>query len=211
MQHYTLRTYHTKETLFEGQFHSLTECLETAISQKKNLSHIDLRFQNLSNANLDEAIMPDADFTGANLNGTNLTESYLHNAIFYNTTLYSVCLCYSNLSNCNFISASFGATDILGAIMTQTLFSTLSAFTLNFSTVKNMQGSLFVNPDGSTSSMSRPPIVINGYNKSPIIILDQEIRHGHNIIDHKRLYPLSQKLAQRTLRSRLRQQVQNIT
>lgn len=205
MKHFRLLTCHTEETIFEGRFTSFIDCLETAIKLRINLSHIDLSHQNLTNANMDEAIMPSADFTGSNLSGANMSEGYFRGANFYNASLYNTCLCYANLSQCNFVNASFGGTDILGTILSSALFSTLSTFTLNFSASKSMQGCIFINPDGTTSNMTQPPIIINGISTQPIIILDKEIRNGHKILNHKRLLPLSGLLAHRTLRQRLGQ------
>ena len=203
MKHYQLQTINNSTILFEGTFLSFQDCLETAINQKINLDQINLSNQNLSNANLDNAIIPRADFTGANLTGANLSESYLRGAHFKNTTLYNTCLCYSNLSECSFKDSFFGATDIFGAILRKSHFSTLSCFTLNFSTARHMEECTFINPNGTISKMSQPPIVINGLINQPLIIMDNEIKAGHNTISHHKLLPLSRKLAARTLNQRI--------
>jgi hypothetical protein len=98
--------------LFAGQFNSFVECLETAVTQRVNLTSANLANKNLSNANIDDAIMPGANLTNTNLTGTNLSESDLTGANFTNASLYNTCLCYADLTNCNFAYTSFGATDI---------------------------------------------------------------------------------------------------
>jgi len=203
MTYYALRSSRNNDLLFEGRFLSFVACLEQAVRDRISLPHLDLSRKNLSNANLDDAILPDADFTQTNLSGVNLSESTLKGARFHGAALYNACLADSNLTGCDFQSASFGGTDIHNTILSQARFSTLSCFSLDFTRTRHMGGCLFVNSDGSVSKMSRPPLVIKGLGHDPVIVLDEEVRAGHNRIDHTRLAALAQKLSTRELRRRL--------
>lgn len=189
--------------MFEGRFKSFKACLEQAVRDRVALNCVSLRNLNLINVNLDDAIMPGADLSGSNLSGTNMSEAYLKGAAFNGSALFNVCFNDSNMSACDFTDASFGATDIHGSIISHAQFSTLSCFTLDFVQTREMGGCIFINPDGHICDMSRPPVVIRGIGRSPIILLDKHIKAGHNIIDQKRLRPLVEKLSVRTLRRRL--------
>lgn len=182
MKNYKLRSVKTGKTLFEGAFLSFADCLEKAVLEQIDLSFADLRNTNLTHASLDGGILSYADFTDANLSGANLSECDLHGASFMNTSLYNACLCESDLTGCNFKGASFGATDINGSLLNRSIFSTLSCFTLCFSNAQALQGCLFIDVAGRASSISRPPIVINGLSPSPLVFTDRNILHGHDII-----------------------------
>ncbi len=203
MKLYQLRSTQNTKILFEGQFETFKDCVEQAVADKIPLPYIDLSHQNLTNANLDDAIMPHADFTQSNLSGANISEAYINGGNFSNASLYNTCFCDSNLAGSNFDGAFFGGTDIFGSLISRSQFSTLSAFSLDFTTVRQMRDCIFITTQGQICRMSRPPIVISGASHKPIIIMDDTIKAGNNIIDHKRLAPLAQKLAARTLRNRL--------
>jgi len=185
MKNYKLTSKKTNQTLFAGFYPDIKSCLEDAINRRTALPHVDLRTQNLSNANLDDGIFPHADFSGANLTGANISESYCRHANFNETALYNTCFAYSTLSMCNFKGAHFGATDMSGAIIDGAQFNTLSAFTIDFTKTKQMQGCTFINNTGQIAQLSAPPIIINGISKSPIIMLGDHIYRGHKRLDHK--------------------------
>ena len=204
MPKHHIKSLENNNVLFEGEFKTFKNCVETAINQRINLANANLRYNNLSNINLDDAIMPGADMRGSNLTGANLSEGYFKGTNFTQCALYNTCFVGSNLTSCNFADASFGATDIYDTIITNSQFSTQSCFGLNFQRTKNMQGCVFINIDGRILAMSKAPIVINGWKDSPVIILDNHIKHGANIIDQKRLAPLMKKLTSRSIHQRLR-------
>ena len=203
MKNHQIRSIKDGTVLFEGQFSSFKACLEQAVQDRVALNCVDLRNKNLINANLDDATMPGADFTGSNLTGANMSEAYFKGANFSGSALYNTCFYDSNLTACNFDGAFFGATDIHGTILSHSQFSTLSCFYLDFVRVRQMTGCIFINPDGRICQMSKPPIVIRGMGRDPIILLDHHVKSGHNIIDHQRLSPLAEKLTTRTLKRRL--------
>ncbi len=167
--------------LYQGQFVSVTACLESAVTQQINLENIDLQNANLMNANLDEAKMPGANLSGANLSGANLSESQLNGANITNAALYNTCLCYSDISYCSFEDSSFGATDITGANLAESRFSTLSTFSLDFTLVGNMEGCVFRDPGGTLCAMSRPPIVLSGLPNGPLVLMDHQVKIGARI------------------------------
>ncbi len=203
MTYYTLRSTRDSSVLYEGHFHSFVACLEHAIRNRIPLPHIDLRHKNLSNAMLDEAILPHADLSYTNLTGTNLSESYLKGASFEGAALYNTCLAISNLTACNFENATFGATDIHNTILSHARFSTLSCFSLDFTHTRQMEHCAFIHPDGKVSKMSRPPLVIKGFGKTPLIVLDDVVQSGHNVLNHTKLSALAPKLSLREVRRRL--------
>ncbi|MCB9983347.1 MAG: pentapeptide repeat-containing protein [Rhodospirillales bacterium] len=203
MQHHQLRSIKDDSVLFEGRFETLKACLEQAVADRVALHCVNLRCQNLTNANLDDALMPGADFSGANLTGANMSESYFKDTNFTGTALYNTCFCDSNISACNFEDASFGATDIHGAILSQARFSTLSCFNLDFVTARAMTGCVFTNPDGTLCPMSRPPIVVRGAGNEILVQLDHHTKTGHNIVESQHLRQILGKLSVQELRKHL--------
>ncbi|MCC6597668.1 MAG: pentapeptide repeat-containing protein [Alphaproteobacteria bacterium] len=203
MTQYQLRSTQNNSLIFEGNFTSFRACLEHAVNLRLNLEHIDLSHKNLSNAHLDEALLRGANFTGTNLSGANLSDSQLSGACFDSAALYNTCLALSDLEGCNFENASFGATDIHGTILDHARFSTLSCFSLDFTRARQMGGCHFVNPDGRICRMSRPPIVIRGLGREPLVLMDEDIKAGHNLLDRTRLERIGRKLTMRALKQRL--------
>jgi hypothetical protein len=199
MQHYIITSKDCQTPLFEGRFYSFKACLEQAVKDRIRLDNIDLSHKNLSNANLDNALMPSADFTGTNLTGANLSECTLTGARFSGSSLYNTFFCYSDLSGCDFEDASFGATDIHGAILADTRFSTLSCFSLDFSRAQHMRGCLYINPDGTSCRMSAPPVVIRGLRHDPIVFMDDQVKAGRNIFDSARLGSRFSRLSMRDI------------
>ncbi len=203
MKHYQIRSIEKRTILFEGFFENFKTCLENAVADKAILNHADLTNRNLTNVNLDDAIMPGANFTNSNLTGANMSEAYFKDARFNGAALYNTCFYDSNLTGCDFTDASFGATDIFGTIISNARFSTLSCFTLDFQSVRNMDGCLYISRDGHICRMSKPPLVVHGYTRKPIIFMDDHVKAGHNLIDSKRLKPLAKKLTSRLINTRL--------
>lgn len=203
MQYYRIQSTQTGETLYDGTFYSFKACLESAVSTGANLAFANLRNLNLSNANLDDGALAYADFTNSNLSGANLSETTLSGARFNGAALYNTFLCESDLTRCDFKNASFGATDIQDADISKAQFSTLSCFTLDFTRARSMNGCMFFNPDGQICKMSKPPIVIRGLMHDPIILMDNTIKSGANILNNPKLKTLGQKLTTRELRKRL--------
>lgn len=204
MKNYQIISSKTKKILFAGSYASFIHCIEDAVKQRITMPYADLTNRNLSNASLDDAILPHADFTYTNLSGTNISEAYLKGAKFDGAALFNTCLAYSNLRACDFRNASFGATDISGTILSQSQFSTLSCFSLDFTGVKQMDSCLFIGNDGRFSEMSKPPVVIHGIGNKPIILTDTDIRAGHNTIDQEKTMRLMQKLSMREIQKRIK-------
>lgn len=168
-----------KDVLFETKARSFQECLEHAIKSGVALHEADFRFRNMAGLTMDGADMPFADFTGCNLDGANMSEANLEFAVFTDCTLFNTCFAGSNLRVCDFMRASFGATDIAGADLSDSAFSTLSCFSLDFSSARAIERAYFRSVDGRISLISQPPIVISGLARAPIIFLDEDIYIGH--------------------------------
>ncbi len=187
MNNIKIHSYKDYSLLYEGTFENTNDCIENAVQNNVSLAYADLQYSNLSNINLDNAIMPYADFTGSNLSGANLSESMLNGALFKDAVLYNTCFAYSEIQACDFKGASFGATDITGANISFSEFSTLSCFSLDFSHVRAMKQCLFLNAHGQETRMSRPPVVVKGISKKPIIMMKDRTFHGHMPYDYGRL------------------------
>lgn len=194
MKNYKLST-KTGKILFAGFFKDYKSCLEEAVTRRIPLNHIDLNGKNLSNANLDDGMFSHADFSRCNLTGANMSECYLKETNFSGAALFNTCFAYSNLNRCNFHNASFGATDMTGAIIDGSQFSTLSTFTIDFTKLRQMKNCTFTNQHGIIANLSTPPIVIHGLGRSPVIMLDEHIFEGHRRIQTKHANTLLQSIA----------------
>lgn len=203
MRLYQLRSTQNGKILYQGEFKSFQSMLEQTARDKTPVPYADMKHRNLSNADLDGLIAPHGDFSGSNLTGANISESYLNNSNFSGCALYNACLCESSIANSNFDGAFFGGTDIYDSLISHSQFSTLSAFSLDFQSVKEMKDCVFINANGRISKMSKPPIVIMGMRRSPTVFLDDTVKLGHNIIDRKRLQPLMEKLSTRLLKRKM--------
>ena len=191
------------ETIFEGEFNSLQNCLEDAIRQNICLDYIDLRGANLINADLDEGSFNYARFDHANLTGANLSASQLNSANFKNATLYNTCLCEASMVNANFFGASFGAVDVAWSDMSSTCFDTLSALDLVFTDTKSSEGALFYDRTGAICSMSYPPIVIKGL-EYKVVLFDDYMKVGSAVFD----YNTWQKLRNHGAQTKLDQNIE---
>lgn len=167
-----------RETLFEGPFATMKLCLEAAIAENVDLEGADLSRADLSGASLDGARLNRSLLTGSNLTGANLSEAALDGVDFSDAALHGTCLCLSAMRGCRFDGALFGGTDIAGCDIRDGVFSTLSAFTLNFRDSRIMAGCAFADMDGNRLPMSRPPVVVTGL-ASPVALLDSHIMIGH--------------------------------
>lgn len=172
MRVYKIQSTKSKTSLYEGKYDSLIACLESAISQKIDLSFADLRKQNLNNANLDDARMTYADLTGANLTGANLSEARLLGSNFTNSTLFNACLAYSDLQHCDFHYTRFGATDITGSQLSFSRFSGQSCYSLNFIDCASMHSCRFIDKNGKSRLTSTPPVVVTGIKSRPFILME---------------------------------------
>ncbi|HEY0901486.1 MAG TPA: pentapeptide repeat-containing protein [Micavibrio sp.] len=173
----TIRINHfrTGQPLYEGAFHTTAQAVEAAISERVSLAFADLRHANLINAELDGAILDSAQLGGANLMGANLSEASLRRTCFQDALLHSTVLCDSIIENADFDGALFGATDVAGARLRHCLFTTLSAFDINFNDAAVLDANRFRAAQDYLCRFSRPPLVIKG------------LRHIVACLDHKML------------------------
>lgn len=180
MNFYIIKRRQSEKVIFSGHFLSFRACIEHAIADEISLFQADLRGANLLNADLDGGDFRQADFLGANLSGANASECQMQGSDLSGTTLHGAVLCESNFRKARFDAALFGATNVFGCVLDGCYFSTTSAFTLNFSDAKTMTGSHFENPCGTICTISRPPIVIGGFNQT-IIMMDDHIKIGAKV------------------------------
>jgi uncharacterized protein YjbI with pentapeptide repeats len=181
MPYIHITSHETQTVLFGGDFGSARACLEAAVAQELDLTAADLSGANLTAANIDGARLDRARLDGANLAGANLSESHLDGASFRNAALYNTCLAESLMRAADFTGASFGATDVAAANLAGALFSTNSAFTLDFALAQDMRGCCFATADGLLCQMSRPPTVVRGEWGYPIVILDTHVKVGPHV------------------------------
>lgn len=179
MAFYTLKNTRG-EIVFRGPFASVRHCAETAVRESVSLQGVKLRRANLRGANLDGALLEGADLRGANLEGANLSEARLDKSRLEGANLQGACLCESSLRWCDFRDASFGATQIAGSDLTGSIFSTLSAFTLDFASCQAMAGCIYHNAHGESCPISQPPVVISGLPR-PVVLMDRHIKIGHAV------------------------------
>lgn len=188
MKTYKLYSTQDKTILYSGVFENIHVCLERAVAENVDLSHIDLRGFNLSTLNLDNAQMPFADFSNCNLSGTNLSEAKLNSARLTHAALYNTCFAYSEMQACDFSGAHFGGTDMTGCNISFASFTTLSCFNLDFTHMRTMKDCVFINSHGQRTTMSRPPVVVKGMSKKPIIMMKDRVFHGHASYDYDQLF-----------------------
>lgn len=184
MRQITIKRQKTGETLHEGTYNTLKDCLEDAVLQGLSLEGADLRRANLMNAALDGGRLRGACFEGANLMGANLSEACLEGADLRDAGLQNACLCDAEMKGCVFHGTLFGATDIAGADISFSRFDTLSAFTLNFRDARRLELCRYKNPDGVLCPFSRPPAVLMGL-YHPVILMDQHIKIGPEILTYE--------------------------
>lgn len=182
MKTFIIRTISGNSTLFSGRFSTFHDCLKTAIDDHVPLHYADLRGLNLSNVELDGADLRHAGFTGSNLSGANLSEALLDGANFSGATLFGAVLCESSLRGAFFQDALFGGTDIGHSDLSDTAFSTFSAFDLRFEETRAQTGCRFINGCGTICPMNRPPLVIRGVGR-PVIVMDRHIKIGSTVHD----------------------------
>jgi hypothetical protein len=56
-----------------------------------------------------------------------------------------------------------------------------------------MQGCAYIHSDGSISKMSNPPIVINGTDNHPIIIMDDTIKSAQSVAKQNNIREIAQR------------------
>lgn len=180
MPRLAIKNHRTGEVLFTGQFETARSCVEQAAADGVCLDEADLRHTNLSHAALDDISLRRARLDHANLTGANISEAKLDGTSFFGATLHAACLCLSNMTGCDFTATLFGATDITGAVLNGSLFTTLSAFGLNFINAESLIDCRYRDPEGIESTFSRPPLTVCGL-PVPVILFDEHLKIGNRI------------------------------
>ncbi len=177
LQKQSIRNHLTGAVIYDGFFPSLLACAEQAVADGVALDGADFTDANLVNARLDDARLKGSSFRSANLMGANLSEAVLDAADFSDAGLQNACLCFTSLRYARFAGALFGATDIAGADITGSVFSTLSALSLNFRDTADMQACVFEDREQRCYPLTRPPVVIHGLTY-PVIFMDSHVGVG---------------------------------
>lgn len=187
MKTITFKAHHTKDVIFEGQFHSQKDALEAAIHDNVTLKNIDLSHMNLQNVTLDEATLSGALLRGTNLQGANLSDAIFIDCNLSAANLTSACLVESRLENCHFGHTQFGNTLVQDTILTRCSFTGPSALYLDFKATKSMLGCSYATDVAGQNctkvDMSKPPIVILGLNTRPIAFFDDYILCGSSFFE----------------------------
>ena len=171
----------TGKIIFEGHFNSLTECLETAVTENIALTGLDMSFKNLSNANLDNATISGCIFKNTNLCGANLSESKIVESDFTNALLCNTCICETDLEKNDFSMALFGGTDIAGSRLSDCKFSTLSSLDLNYYDASVITNCIFECPDKTQAVFNHAPIIVKGLFKKTLAVFDEKIKFGTSL------------------------------
>lgn len=178
----------TGAIVFGGAFETLRHAATQAVADNVCLDGADFSGANLVNAALDGTRLQGACFQDANLLGANLTEAVLDGADFTNANLQAACLRNASLRGCIFDGTQFGATDIGGCNIGGSLFSTPSAFFLNFTDTANMKDCYYSHSSREACMMSRPPVVVHGL-PVPVVFMDDHVMMG------TKLYPCADFLS----------------
>lgn len=182
MNEHQIISYKDQQTLYADRFSSFRACVEQAIADGVSLRHADLSHRNLAHAQLDGGDFHGTRFTNSNLSGANASECILTKAQFTGAILHGTVFCESDLSLAHFDGALFGGTDLFNCRAAQCVFTTLSAFSLNFFEAISMHDSQFLNPCGTSCPMSHPPLVIQGLQQT-VIFMDRHIKIGHAVFE----------------------------
>lgn len=176
----TIRLRHRDHTtLFSGDFRTVYEAVETAVTDGVNLDGADLSYLDLREINLDGVRLHDVDFTGANLTGANLSEAVLTSCRFDEAWLYNACLCHSNLGGATFIDTQCGGTDIAGARLSSCTLSGISTLSLNLHEAADLTDAVFLY-DHLACKMSHPPVALHGLSY-PLVLFDDIMLCGTSL------------------------------
>lgn len=184
MKNISIRNHKTNGVIFNGNFKTLREAVEAAVSQNISLAYADLRRARLDNANLDGGDFRFAVLDGATLIGANMSETDITGASLRGTDLTGVCLCESRIVDADFTGAVFGGTLLAGAAMDNCIFTCASALALPF--IEARLGRNILEIGGKVATFAGAPIVITGLPKR-IALLDTVVVIGDTAYPRKDL------------------------
>lgn len=177
-----IRDIRSNKIIFEGIYPTDKDLVEDAIRQNISLDYADLRYLNLSNANLDGLKLRNADFSFSNFSGSNLSESVVSYCSFTNCNLINSDFTSSEIIFCNFQNSDFGANNVKNASFIDCVFNTVSAFSISYCSLKTLKNNIFNTSQGTSLKFSETPIVVQGINCNPIIIINNTVLNGSKII-----------------------------
>tara|TARA_Y100001001_G_C8006501_1_gene308208 strand:- start:1528 stop:2166 length:639 start_codon:yes stop_codon:yes gene_type:complete len=170
-----------KSLIFTSEAKNNRQLIETALKNGADLSHADLRFMDLRQANLDGGAFEYADFSFSHCEGINLSEARLSNALFYQSNLENACLCETVLDNAQFLDCNLNLADISGAHLNNVTFSDLSSLQLNFINSAQLKDCTYKTPSGQAARFDSPPLTIKGLT-DPVSVVNDVIIWGHDLL-----------------------------
>lgn len=182
MKLYEIKDKRTQHILYEQKAKSFKETIEKAIQDNVCLNGADLSFQNLSNTNLDNAQLSYADFSNSNLSNANLSESCFKRSNFSNANMVGSCMAESDFTAVDFLYSDFGSNILSACTLDSAKFNTFSGFQLPFIQSESMQSCAFYNREILLFKTSRPPIVVIGLDDAPLLMAENNIYRGHNLL-----------------------------
>lgn len=176
----TLKTWNTGETLFEGEFASWKECLESAITAGVSLDHLQLENADLSAANLDGASLDYARITHCNLRGANLSEASLIKSQWTGCDFTEACLMDTQAVNAKFTQCRMGQMDVAYADLRGAMIDCPAFLKNDFTRSTHMGGAVFMT-HGSVYSISRGPVFVRGM-ALDVVLMDEHVLIGGDMI-----------------------------
>ena len=145
--------------IYEGSHSNIKQTVEYYVTHNINLQGVDLSNTDLRHINLDGVSIADANFKEANLSGANMSEAEFINCDFSRSNLSNACLCYSNISKCNFKYTHFFETDIAMSSIVFCDFQGLSSLKLDYHKAFKLESLTFKHFE-QTIPFSTPPTLI---------------------------------------------------
>ncbi len=183
-KYYKITDHRTNDIIYGGYYKSFRHCIETAINKNINLSHCDLRDQDLSHANLDGGSFIGTLLTRSNLFGVNMSECDLTLADCSNTNMDGACLALSTCYGTNFADTHFNQTDVTDSFIKKCDFSTFSSLMVKWDRCATFTDNIFTTQQCEPYAISKPPVTIHGLPLF-IAILDDVTMINDTAIPHQ--------------------------
>lgn len=168
-----LITWNDQTILFEGDFDSWKDCLESAVDQNVSLDHILLENMDLQSANLDGAQMDYAHVRHCDLRGANLSEVSMIKSKWSGCNMGHACMWETQAIGAQFIQCRMNDVDVAFCDM-RGLMVTCPLFLKNdFSRTTYIGGATYM-AHGSVYPMSRGPLFVQGLTQD-VVFLDSHI------------------------------------
>ncbi|MCB1529719.1 MAG: pentapeptide repeat-containing protein [Rhodospirillales bacterium] len=175
----------TGKILFEGRFPTIRRCVEQAVYEKTDLSHVDLRGMNLRHSNLDGAKMRGACLWGALLDYADMSGGVFERCDFRAASLKETCLADSALRGADFRGAYFSKTIVADSDFSKTQFSCPSLFSLPWHEAKTLEGAIYWHKGEVPCDLSGGPVSLQGP-EGQVVYLNDHILAGGTLIKRQK-------------------------